>query len=203
MKHDHRFNSAVQRFDAANGEDPQTIEVDGKPEPRELVFNQRVYDWVTKLADDPSEALLLAARSHTLKRWEIPRSDYSMTTIGYHAWRDACAEHHAEEAVAILRDLGYEDVIVEEVEAFILKKNWPQDAEACALEDADCLVFLEMKLADYTDDWDHEKMQRILQRTLRKMTPEARQHAAKLSFSKDVFPLVEEAMRAVDPDAMG
>jgi len=203
MKHDEQFNAALQHFDAANSEDPQSVKVDGKPEPRELVFNQRVYDWVTKLVDDPSEALLLAARSHTLRRWEIPRSDYSMTTIGYHAWRDACAEHHAKEATAILRDLGYEDAIVEQVEAFILKKNWPQEAEACALEDADCLVFLDMKLADYTDDWDHEKMQRILQRTLRKMTPEARTRAATLSFSDEVRPFVEEAMRAVDPDAMG
>jgi len=201
MKHDERFNKAIARFDAANAEDPQTVLFGGEQRPRELVFSQRVYDWLTQLVGDPSEALLLTARSHTMKRWEVPRDDYSMTTIGYHAWRDACAEHHAKEAVAILSDLGYEQALIQQVESFILKKNWPQDAEACALEDADCLVFLDMKLADYADDWDHAKMQRVLQRTLRKMTPEARAHAAGLSYGDKERPLVEEAMRAVDPNA--
>ena len=48
------------------------------------------------------------------------------------------------------------------------------------LEDADCLVFLETKLSDYIDDWQDTKTLRILQRTIRKMTPEARTRAFQL-----------------------
>ena len=65
-----------EKIDAANRDDPRTELVDGKPQSRELLFAQRVYEWVRKLVDHPSEELLLAARAHTLRRWLIPRDRY-------------------------------------------------------------------------------------------------------------------------------
>ncbi len=64
--------------------------------------------------------------------------------------------------------------------AFITKANWPAEPEACALEDADCLVFLETKLQNYVDEWEEEKILRVLQRTLRKMTLDAREHTLEI-----------------------
>lgn len=180
MVEDQRFNNAIDKIDAANMEDPRTELADGEPRPREFLFAQRVYEWVRKLVAEPSEELLLAARAHTLRRWLIPRDKYPKTTIGYHQWRDALAQFHADEAEVILREVGYSDETVQKVRAFITKKNWPDDNEACSLEDADCLVFLETKLRDYVDTWEESKALRILQGTLRKMTPVGRARVLEL-----------------------
>ena len=103
---DERLAEAIKRIDAVNNEDPRTELVDGKPRSRELLFAQRVYEWVRRLVDDPSEELLLAARAHTLRRWIIPRGRYPKTTAGYHQWRNALAQFHAQEAGEILGEAG-------------------------------------------------------------------------------------------------
>ena len=169
-----RFKSAIERFDQANGADPRTEDVDGAPQPRELLFERRVYAWVERLAKEPSEPLLLAARAHTLRRWMIPRDRFPMTTEGYHQWRHELMVFHADEAQKILNDVGYDQDTVERVRALITKANWPSDAEALALEDADCLVFLETKLSRFVDEWDAATMQRVLGQAYQKMTPQAR-----------------------------
>jgi hypothetical protein len=175
-----RFTKAIGDFDAANGQDPQSAHWKDLEGPRELLFARCVYQWVTQLDNEASEPLLLAARAHTLCRWEVPRSRYAMNRQGYHQWRDACAEHHAQVAEKILREKGYDNAALIQVLALILKKNWPTDPEARTLEDADCLAFLEMKLASYVDEWEAQKAINILRRTLRKMTPKARNLATSL-----------------------
>ena len=191
---DERFAEAHTRIDAANTEDPRTEFVDGKPRPRELLFAQRVYEWVRKLVDDPSEELLLAARAHTLRRWLVPRERYPKTTVGYHQWRDALARFHAQEAEEILREVGYAVDAIRCVKAFITKENWPAEPEACALEDADCLLFLETKLQNYVGEWEEEKTLRVLQRALRKMTADAREHALRLKLGERERKLIHRAV---------
>jgi hypothetical protein len=189
-----RFTEAIQRLDAANSEDPRTEIVDGVSQPRELLFARRVYEWIPKLIDAPSEELLLAARAHTIRRWLIPREQYPKTTPGYHQWRGALAQFHAREAEQILCEVGYSADVIETVRALITKESRPADREAQALEDADCLVFLETKLQDYVDEWEEDKALRILMGTLRKMTPEAREHAIKLKLGTRERELLERAM---------
>ncbi len=193
MQRDERFSEAIKKIDAANQEDPRSEMVDGQPQPRELLFAQRVYCWVEQLVEYPSEELLLAARAHTLRRWMIPRDEYPKTTAGYHKWRDALAQFHADEAESILRAVGYSDEMIHKINAFITKKNWPEDNEACALEDADCLVFLETKLRNYIDDWEESKAVHILQRALRKMTPDGRARALQLELGDRERELVRRA----------
>ncbi len=166
---------ALQKIDAANSQDPRTTVFAGETLPRELAFSKCVYAWVQKLVPAPSASLLLAARGHTVRRWCIPRDEYPKTTKGYHAWRNALATYHADQLAEILVDIGYDAEAVSKVRALTTKDNWPENDEAAALEDADCLAFIEMKLVDYVDDWDENKMFRVLQGTLRKMTPKARQ----------------------------
>ena len=193
MQRDERFSEAIKKIDAVNQEDPRSEMVDGRPQPRELLFAQRVYQWVEQLAEEPSEELLLAARAHTLRRWMIPRDRYPMTTVGYHQWRNALAQFHADEAETILHAAGYPAEQIQSIRDFITKKNWPENKEACVLEDADCLVFLETKLSDYIDDWQDTKTLRILQRTIRKMTPEARTRAFQLKLGERERELVHRA----------
>ncbi len=193
MQRDKRFSEAIKKIDAANLEDPRSEMVDGHPQPRELLFAQRVYRWVEQLTEDPSEELLLAARAHTLRRWMIPRDRYPMTTVGYHQWRNALAQFHADEAETILHALGYPAEQIQSIRKFITKENWPENKEACVLEDADCLVFLETKLSDYIDAWEESKALRILRRTFRKMTPEARTRAFQLKLGERERDLVRRA----------
>jgi hypothetical protein len=180
MPKDARFTEAITRIDDANREDPRTERIDGVAQPRELLFAQRVYEWVTKLVAEPSEELLLAARAHTLRRWMIPRDQFPRTNLGYHEWRDALAAFHAEEATKILSELRYPGEMIQRVQALIIKEDWPNDQEGRSLEDADCLAFLEMKLHTYLDEWDEGKTVGILRRTLRKMTPHAQEIAMSL-----------------------
>jgi Domain of unknown function (DUF4202) len=195
MANSERFSEAIRLIDAANGEDPRVELVDGKPRPRELLFAQRVYDCVTEMVDEPSEELLLAARAHTLRRWMIPRDRYPMTTVGYHKWRDALAQFHANEAESILQTAGYADDSIRKVKAFITKADWPENREALALEDADCLVFLDTKLRNYVDEWEDDKTVRILRRTIQKMTPAARDRAMSLKLGVRERDLLERASR--------
>lgn len=189
-----RFQRAMAAIDQANAQDPQSAHWKDLEGPRELVFARCVFDWVMQLDDCASEPLLLAARAHTLCRWEVPRSGYSMDRQGYHRWRDACAAHHAKIAVKMLTALGYEQAVVDQILALILKKNWPADPEARTLEDADCLAFLEMKLASYVDEWEEGKAVNILRRTLRKMTPEARALAACIKLDPSAEALLQQAL---------
>jgi hypothetical protein len=184
---------ALRRIDAANAEDPRTEAANGADQPRELLFARRVYDWVTRLVTDPSETLLLAARAHTLRRWMVPRDRYPMTNLGYHEWRDACAAFHAQEAERILLDVGYPRATIDRVKAHITKQNWESDPDGRALEDADCLVFLETKLESYLDEWDEKKTVNILKNTLRKMTPAGKELAGGLRLSGRCAELLRRA----------
>ena len=189
-----RFKRAIVTIDAANAQDPQSAHWKDHHGPRELLFAQCVYHWVMQLDGEASESLLLAARAHTLRRWEVPRSKYAMNRIGYHEWRDACAAYHAQIAEKMLREQGYEDATVNQVLALIVKKNWLTDPEARTLEDADCLAFLEMKLASYVDEWEAEKAINILRRSLRKMTPKARELATTIELDPRAAELLKRAL---------
>jgi len=201
MDNSNLFDEAIERIDAANREDPRIEIFDGQPHPRELLFAQRVYEWVGRLAHDPSKELLLAARAHTLRRWRIPRDQYATTTLGYHQWRDALAAFHANEAESILVSVGFSEERVLKIKALITKKLWPADEEACVLEDADCLVFLETKLQNYMDTWEESKALRILVRTLRKMTPAGRAHAGELKLGAGEQALVRRAMDSFNAES--
>ncbi len=187
------FAAAIQRIDEANAEDPRTETVDGVVAPREVAFSRRVYAWVEELAEKPSEALLLAARAHTLRRWEIPRDRYPKTKGGYHAWRRALAQFHADQAEQILKDVGYADDILARVRALITRIGWKDDPEGRVLEDADCLAFLELKLHTYLDEWDAEKTVEILRKTLVKMTPRAIELAKNLPLDPRCVALLRRA----------
>lgn len=194
MKKDERFCTAIEDFDQVNEQDPRSEIVDGDTVPKELLFAQRVYGWVEKLVENPSETLLLAARSHTLRRWAIPRDRYAMTTQAYHQWRSALAELHAEEAEKILAEVGYGMDTIDAVRKLITKATWPAAEDALALEDADCLVFLETKLGHYVDQWDEEKMSRVLRQTYSKMTPRAREEVATLNLGEKERAVLDRAL---------
>ncbi|NQV25970.1 MAG: DUF4202 family protein, partial [Rhodopirellula sp.] len=53
-----------------------TVPVDGKARPAELVYSERMTAALERFAPDAPEALRLAARAQHLQRWQLPRRDY-------------------------------------------------------------------------------------------------------------------------------
>jgi hypothetical protein len=192
-----RFQQAIRRFDQENARDPTTELQNDAPVPRELLYARRLYEWVQKLAPKASEELLLAARSQHICRWMIPRSSYPMDRVGYLKWRNELKKFHATKVGEILREVGYADDVIERVQAFNLKKNFPADPESRVLEDALCLVFLQYQFAGLAARTSEEKMINALQKTWKKMTPLGHDHALKLSYGEQEKALIEKALSAL------
>jgi len=187
-----RFAAALARFDAENARDPHQEE--GRP--RELLYAERLTGWVKKLAPDASEALLLAARSQHICRWESPRENYPATRAGYLKWRADLKKFHAEKSGGILRELGYDEATIRQVQELNLKKNFPADPACRVLEDALCLVFLEFQFAPLAAKSDDDKMVNALRKSWEKMTEAARAEALKLSFGERESALIQRALTA-------
>jgi hypothetical protein len=190
-----RFEVAIRRFDEENGRDPNQIFIDGVSRPRELVYAQWLTEWMLKLSPQASEELRLAARSQHICRWTVPRESYPMTRAGYLQWREGLKKFHAKKAGEILSEAGYPPEIISRVQSLNLKKDFPQDSETRVLEDALCLVFLERQFGELASKTAEEKMINALQKSWKKMTPLAREHALKLSYSQAEKALLEKALK--------
>ena len=185
-----KFTAAIRRFDEENSRDPNSE----SGQPRELLYAQRLTDWVLKLCPSASEPLRLAARCQHICRWESPRENYPANRAGYLKWRADLKKFHAEKSGAILREVGYDDDTIRRVQDLNLKKNFPADAECRVLEDALCLVFLEFQFAALVAKSDDEKMINALRKSWEKMTEAARAEALKLNFGEREKSLVVRAL---------
>ena len=111
-----RFAEAIRRFDVENSRDPNSEMAEGVPQPKELLYAQRLTNWVRRLCPEATEELLLAARCQHICRWESPRSSYPMTRPGYLLWRANLKKFHAQKAGEILRATGYPAETIQKVQ---------------------------------------------------------------------------------------
>ncbi|MGB1873938.1 MAG: DUF4202 domain-containing protein [Akkermansiaceae bacterium] len=188
------IEEAYRRFDAANAEDPNILEIDGEPQPKELVFAKRLSDAVLSLEPNASPALRLAARCQHIRRWEVPRSTQPMGRAGYLKWRTLLKKFHAEKSAEILRDIGFGEDIIERVQELNLKKNLNSDADCQTLEDGLCLVFLEYQFDALIADTEEEKLLGIVRKTWAKMSPRGQQAASKIDFSENGTRVLDQAL---------
>ena len=196
---DDRLARALAAIDAANADDPVRITVRGEERPKEVAHAEMVAEWVQRLADEPSDELLLAARAHHLRRWTIPRSSYPTGRAGYLRWRNAQHEQHAIDVARILDDVGYDDASVGRVQDLVRKRGLGGDAdtrdpEVQVLEDALCLVFLETQLAELAGRLDDDKVVEILQKTARKMSDQGLAAAHEVELDAESRALLERAL---------
>jgi hypothetical protein len=185
-----RFDAALRHFDAENARDPNR----DNGQPRELLYAQRLTDWVLRLCPEASEELRLAARCQHICRWEIPRGSYPMTRPGYLKWRADLKKFHAQKAGEILRAAGYDESVIRRVQDLNLKNNFPNDPEGRVLEDALCLVFLQFQFSSLAAKTDEDKTVNALQKSWRKMTDAARAEALKLEFGPCEKALLQRAL---------
>jgi hypothetical protein len=185
MADDPRFKAAIERFDALNARDP-----DGK----ELVYSQRMTQWLDRLSPEASIALKMAARAQHLMRWQIPRSSFPDGRAGYIRWRTKLYDFHADKAAEVLRDVGYDDATIAQVRSLIRKESLKQSPDMQMLEDVICLVFLENYFADFAKDHDEEKLIRILRKTWKKMSPRGHEAAMTIQLGEREKQLIVKAL---------
>lgn len=169
-----RFERAIAVIDAANSDDPNSIEVRGQVRPKEQAHAELMTEWVRRLDPGADEAQLIAARAHHLRRWSVPRTSYPEGRAGYLRWRTALRTQHAAEVGELLADVGYDDDTIERVQVIVNKVGLNRDGVDPAVqvhEDALCLVFLETQLASTTDQLGDDKMIAVIQKTAAKMSP--------------------------------
>ena len=189
------FSKAIEEFDAANSKDPNRENWQGKEYPKELLYAQRMSQWLQRLEPNASEALQLAARCQHIRRWEIPRSRYPKTRAGYLQWRMTLYEFHAQKAGEILKGIAYDPQTIERVQTLLRKKNIKSDPEMQLLEDVICLVFLENYFADFSKQHEEQKIIEIVRKTWNKMSPRGQQAALQLKISPEARILVEKALQ--------
>ncbi len=190
------FDLALQRIDAANADDPNTVLVGGQERPAELVYSERMSAMLEQLAPEASEALRLAVRAQHLRRWTVPRGSYPMDRVGYHRWRGDLKRRHAEWASAILTECGIDVETTARAASLIRKENLKTDVEAQTLEDVACLVFLQHYAAEFAAKHDHAKMIGIVQKTWKKMSEAGQRAALALPLETSVRAIVDEALAA-------
>jgi hypothetical protein len=195
VAHSDRFAAAIARFDSANSEDPHTELHNGSEQPCALLYAQRMSSRLVRFAPQASEALRLAARCQHIRRWTIPRSDYPQGREGYLLWRRSLADFHAETAAGILRQVGYDDSVIERVRSLLRKQNLKRDADMQCLEDVICLVFLEYYLDDFAGRHEDDKLVKILRRTWNKMSEQGHQAALTLQLPEHVQQLIGKALQ--------
>jgi hypothetical protein len=186
--------AAFAAIDAANADDPHTVVVRGAERPKELAHAELAVEWIHRLVPEPSDALLLAARAHHVRRWEIPRASQPEGRAGYLRWKRLLQQHHAEVAARVLGEVGVDPATVERVQALVKKERLKSDPEVQALEDALCLVFVETQFGELTEQLGDDHMVEVVAKTLRKMTPGGREAALGLPLDGDAVRIVGLAL---------
>ncbi|MFZ4721257.1 MAG: DUF4202 domain-containing protein [Ilumatobacteraceae bacterium] len=168
-----QYSAACAAIDLANAADPNTVFVRGLDQPLALAHGQLAAEWVAALVPAPSETLLLAARAHHLRRWELPRSEYPEGKAGYHRWKRDQRQRHANDVAELLAEHGYGAADVNDVQRWVRRDSLATDPGSQAVEDAACLVFIETQLADVAGKLDRDHLIDVIRKTAKKMSPDA------------------------------
>jgi len=188
------ISAVIETIDAANAQDPN--EHNGKP--LALHQGQRATVWVDALTpgavDADRAALLIAARAHHLRRWEVPRSTYPEGRPGYLKWRRDAKARHASLVDEILVAHGWDEEARDRVATLVLRRNLGSDAATQVVEDAACLVFLETQYDEMIERLDREHMVSVVAKTIRKMSARALELAATVELSETGTSVLGEAL---------
>lgn len=190
-----RLRLCLERFDAANGEDPNR-EPDGSP--KELLYAKRMSTWLEHLEPNAADEVRLAVRAQHIRRWEIPRDTYPRGRRGYRKWRQDLGRFHAETAAAIMRGCGYAEETVTRVQAIIRKERFKSDPWAQLLEDVACLVFLEHYFEPFAREQEEASMVNIVRRTWSKMSERGQQAALSIHFPPLCARLIQKALQTTE-----
>lgn len=194
-----KLETAFQLFDNYNKQDPRLFAWDNVSYPQEYFFAIKLYEWVLKLDPEADEELLLASRSQHIGRWEIPREDYPEGRDGYLKWRKDLGLRHAAIAAGLMQQAGYAAGQIDRVKQIILKQRIKVDTDVQTMENALCLVFLEIQYEDFRQKYkqEPEKMINILRKSLLKMDAHGHSFALTLPYTDGGLELIQKAVDSI------
>lgn len=193
------FERAATLIDAANREDPNQEDADGKSWPKELLYSQRMSEMIERYAPEADDAMKLAVRAQHIQRWKSARSDYPEGRQGYLQWRTGLYKFHAETAARLLADAGYDDAFVDRVKQAVGKRALKVNPDTQLLEDVTDLVFIEhymLAFAQKHPEYDEAKWLDIVRKTWKKMSERAREFALSgaVRLPEPLVPLIHKAV---------
>jgi hypothetical protein len=184
----------IAAIDSANSRDASKVAVDGRSEPGELAYGRRMSRMLDRFRPEASEALKIAARAQHIERWTSSRANYPEGRVGYLRWRTDLKNFHARRAGELMAQCGYGSETIARVQSLIRKERLKYDAEAQALEDVICLVFLEDYFTDFAAKHAEEKVIDIVRKTWAKMSKEGQAAALKLALQPAAQELLTRAL---------
>jgi hypothetical protein len=168
-----RLEVVLAAIDSANAADP--TQEDGHPSA--LLYGQRMSAELDRLGPSASEHLRIAVRGQHVERWKVPRTSFPDGRAGYLAWRAHMGREHAERVSGMMAEAGYGEADRARVATLLRKEGIKRNPETQMLEDVACFVFLRWYAADFAARHAPADVARIVARTLRKMSAEARARA--------------------------
>ena len=165
-----RRETVLATIDSANAADPGME--DGRP--AALFYGERMSAELARLDPGASEHLRIAARGQHVERWKLLRAAYPGGRDGYLAWRREQGRLHAARVAGMMAEAGYPEVDRDRVAAMQRKEGIKRDPEVQMLEDVICFVFLKWYFAPFAAKHDPEAIGKIVVKTARKMSAEAR-----------------------------
>jgi hypothetical protein len=193
-----RLQRIFAAIDAVNAEDPHMIEVDGRQQPAELVYGQRITETLHRMVAEPSEPMRIAARGQHVGRWRLARKSYPEGRAGYLAWRRQQRVNQAERLGQIMAAEGYGGDDIARVGTLIRKENMRTDPEVQTFEDVICVMFFEHYLCDFVPRVEEEKLAEILVKTWGRMSPPGRRYVLMLDLPEIVTRLMQREFGDLD-----
>ncbi len=193
-----RLETVLRLIDEANSRDPKRAETDAGSQAGEELYGRRMSARLESFLPAAGEALRIAVRGQHIERWTSPRKSYPEGRVGYLRWRKDLKDFHARRVGELMTGAGYDETAVARVAALIRKERLKHDAEAQALEDVVCLVFLEHYAADFIASHEDPKVVDILAKTARKMSPDGLAAATKLDLEARLSRLLGKALAGAE-----
>ena len=200
------YQQALALIDAANSEDPNRVEADGRQWPKELLYSERMSDMLERYAPDADEVMKLAIRAQHIERWKSPRKAYPMDRIGYLKWRKDLYKIQGDTTERLLSEAGYDADSAARARNAVAKKNLKTNPDTQLLEDVTDLVFMEHYMLEFVakhPDYDEAKWIDIIQKTWNKMSADAHQFAlsGKVALPEPLLPLIRKAVADTDDES--
>ncbi|UII34435.1 DUF4202 domain-containing protein [Fulvivirga ulvae] len=193
-----RFLKVIAAIDDINRQDPRLELHNGEHFPKEYLYSLRMSQMLQLYDKDADELLKIAAHGQHIKRWIIPRSDYSMDRKGYLSWRTQLKLMHGSLLRDIMQTHDYQEKDTESVVNMVIKKKLKSDEPTKKLEDVVCLVFLQYYFKDFATQHPTQKVLDILRKTWNKMSVKGRALAMELDISDDSKKLISKALTDSD-----
>lgn len=196
---DQPFTRVIALIDAANDQDPNQVELDGKSWAKERLYSERMSDMLARFAPEADEAMKIAVRAQHIQRWKSARGDYPEGRQGYLQWRTNLYKFHANTTAELMEQAGYDAETIERVTKAVGKRGLKVNPDTQLLEDVVDLVFIEHYMLEFAGkhpEYDEEKWLDIVRKTWKKMSESARAFAlaGKIQLPEPLIPLIQKAV---------